>query len=159
MAEQSENVEYAGAAVAPPLRQRNTEDLPGVTSALKGRSAARPRGRRLVNSPQTSRQAAIQAMWDEAAAENDDQHNRLEVPHMLLDDVRVGDVVELNTPTAGRTDCGGCDARAAEPHCAVCATRKYCTAEHLCKAGIRSVEDLWGAAPAEPCEHAEMPLC
>ena len=31
------------------------------------------------------------------------QYNRLEVPHMLLDDVRVGDVVELNTPTAGQT--------------------------------------------------------
>ena len=31
------------------------------------------------------------------------QHNRFEVPHMLLDDVRVGDVVELNTPTAGQT--------------------------------------------------------
>ena len=43
MAEQSENVEYAGAAVASPLRQRNAEDLPDVTSALKERRAARPR--------------------------------------------------------------------------------------------------------------------
>ena len=48
-------------------------------------------------------------MWDEAATENDwvevphRQHHRLKVPHMLLDDVRVGDVVELNTPTAGQT--------------------------------------------------------
>ena len=45
-------------------------------------------------------------MWDEAATENCCQYNRLnrlEVPHMLLDDVRVGDVVELNTPTAGQT--------------------------------------------------------
>ena len=42
-------------------------------------------------------------MWDEAATENRGQYNRLEVPHMLLDDVRVGDVVELNTPTAGQT--------------------------------------------------------
>ena len=48
-------------------------------------------------------------MWDEAATENDRvevphrQHHRLEVPHMLLNDVRVGDVVELNTPTAGQT--------------------------------------------------------
>ena len=42
-------------------------------------------------------------MWDEAATENYGQYNRLEVPHMLLDDVRVGDVVELNTPTAGQT--------------------------------------------------------
>ena len=88
MAEQSENVEYAGAAVASPLRQRNAEDLPGVTSALKERSAARPRGRLLVNSPQTARQAALRAMWDEAATENCGQYNRLEVPHMLLDDVR-----------------------------------------------------------------------
>ena len=103
MAEQSENVEYAGAAVASPLRQRNAEDLPDVTSALKERRAARPRGRRLVNSPQTARQAALRAMWDEAATENYGQYNRLEVPHMLLDDVRVGDVVELNTPTAGQT--------------------------------------------------------
>ena len=103
MAEQSENVEYAGAAVASPLRQRNAEDLPDVTSALKERRAARPRGRRLVNSPQTARQAALRAMWDEAATENRGQYNRLEVPHMLLDDVRVGDVVELNTPTAGQT--------------------------------------------------------
>ena len=103
MAEQSENVEYAGAAVASPLRQRNAEDLPDVTSALKERRAARPRGRRLVNSPQTARQAALRAMWDEAAIENYGQYNRLEVPHMLLDDVRVGDVVELNTPTAGQT--------------------------------------------------------
>ena len=31
MAEQSEGVEYAGAAVASPLRQRNAEDLPDVT--------------------------------------------------------------------------------------------------------------------------------
>ena len=31
MAEQPENVEYAGAAVASPLRQRNAEDLPDVT--------------------------------------------------------------------------------------------------------------------------------
>ena len=38
-------------------------------------------------------------MWDEAATEND----RVEVPHMLLNDVRVGDVVELNTPTAELT--------------------------------------------------------
>ena len=37
MAEQSENVEYAGAAVASPLRQRNAEDLPDVTSAIKER--------------------------------------------------------------------------------------------------------------------------
>ena len=106
MAEQSENVEYAGAAVASPLRQRNAEDLPDVTSALKERSTARPCGRRLVNSPQTARQAALRAMWDEAATENCGQYNRLnrlEVPHMLLDDVRVGDVVELNTPTAGQT--------------------------------------------------------
>ena len=36
MAEQSENVEYAGAAVASPLRQRNAGGLPGVTSATKG---------------------------------------------------------------------------------------------------------------------------
>ena len=57
----------------------------------------------LVNSPQTARQAALRAMWDEAATENYGQYNRLEVPHMLLDDVRVGDVVELNTPTAGQT--------------------------------------------------------
>ena len=64
---------------------------------------SRPRGRRLVNSPQTSRQEALKAMWDEAATENYGQYNRLEVPHMLLDDVRVGDVVELNTPTAGQT--------------------------------------------------------
>ena len=42
MAEQSENVEYAGAAVASPLRQRNAGGLQGVTSALKERSAARP---------------------------------------------------------------------------------------------------------------------
>ena len=91
MAEQSENVEYAGAAVASPLRQRNAEDLPDVTSAM------------IVNSPQTARQAALRAMWDEAATENYGQYNRLEVPHMLLDDVRVGDVVELNTPTAGQT--------------------------------------------------------
>ena len=48
-------------------------------------------------------------MWGGAATENDwvgvhhRQHQRLEVPHMLLDDVRVGDVVELNTPTAGQT--------------------------------------------------------
>ena len=96
----------AGAAVASPLRQRNAEDLPDVTSALKERSAARPCGRRLVNSPQTARQAALRAMWDEAATENCGQYNRLnrlEVPHMLLDDVRIGDVVELNTPTAGQT--------------------------------------------------------
>ena len=108
MAEQSENVEYAGAAVASPLRQRNAEDLPGVTSAIKERTTAclSRRGRRLVNSPQTARQAALRAMWDEAATENCGQYNRLnrlEVPHMLLDDVRVGDVVELNTPTAGQT--------------------------------------------------------
>ena len=88
MAEQSENVEYAGAAVASPLRQRNAEDLPDVTSALKERRAARPRGRRLVNSPQTARQAALRAMWDEAATENYGQYNRLEVQHMLLDDPR-----------------------------------------------------------------------
>ena len=88
MAEQSENVEYAGAAVASPLRQRNAEDLPDVTSALKERSAARPCGRRLVNSPQTARQAALRAMWDEAATENYGQYNRLEVQHMLLDDPR-----------------------------------------------------------------------
>ena len=105
MAEQSENVEYAGAAVASPLRQRNAEDLPDVTSAIKERTTAclSRRGRRLVNSPQTARQAALRAMWDEAATENYGQYNRLEVPHMLLDDVRVGDVVELNTPTAGQT--------------------------------------------------------
>ena len=42
-------------------------------------------------------------MWDEAATENYGQHNQLEVPHMLLGDVRVGDVAELNTPTAGQT--------------------------------------------------------
>ena len=101
MAEQSENVEYAGAAVASPLRQRNAEDLPDVTSAIKERTTAclSRRGRRLVNSPQTARQAALRAMWDEAATENYGQYNRLEVPHMLLDDVRVGDVVEL---TAGQ---------------------------------------------------------
>ena len=105
MAEQSENVEYAGAVVASPLRQRNAEDLPDVTSAIKERTTAclSRRGRRLVNSPQTARQAALRAMWDEAATENYGQYNRLEVPHMLLDDVRVGDVVELNTPTAGQT--------------------------------------------------------
>ena len=59
--------------------------------------------RGLSRSPQTARQAALRAMWDEAATENYGQYNRLEVPHMLLDDVRVGDVVELNTPTAGQT--------------------------------------------------------
>ena len=42
-------------------------------------------------------------MWDEAATENCGQYNGLEVPHTLLDDVRVGDVVELNTPLAGQT--------------------------------------------------------
>ena len=103
MTTHAENVEYAGTAVASPLRQRNAEDLPDVTSALKERSADRPCGRRLVNSPQTARQAALRAMWDEAATENCGQYNRLEVPHILLDDVRVGDVVELNTPTAGQT--------------------------------------------------------
>ena len=81
MAEQSENVEYAGAAVASPLRQRNAEDLPDVTSAIKERTTAclSRSGRRLVNSPQTSCQAAIKAMWDEAATENDGQHHLLEV--------------------------------------------------------------------------------
>ena len=53
--------------------------------------------------PLTARQAALRALWDEAATENYGQYNRLEVQHMLLDDVRVGDVVELNTPTAGQT--------------------------------------------------------
>ena len=105
MAEQLENVEYACAAVASPLRQRNVEDLPDVTSAIKERSTAclSRRGRRLVNSPQTARQAALRAMWDEAATQNYGQHNRLEVSHMLLNDVRVGNVVELNTPTVGQT--------------------------------------------------------
>ena len=42
-------------------------------------------------------------MWGGAATENYGRYNLLEVPHMLLDDVRVGDVVELNTPTAGQT--------------------------------------------------------
>ena len=76
MAEQSENVEYAGAAVASPLRQRNAEDLPDVTSAIKERTTAclSRRGRRLVNSPQTARQAALRAMWDEAATENYGQY-------------------------------------------------------------------------------------
>ena len=51
--------------------------------------------------PQTARQAALRAMgW--AATENCGQYNRLEC-RMLLDGVRVGDVVELNTPTAGQT--------------------------------------------------------
>ena len=74
-----------------------------MKSATKERKAAsrrrRNRGRRLVNSPQTLRQAAMHAMWGEAATENDGQHNRLEVPevpHMPLDDVRVDDV-ELRT--------------------------------------------------------------
>ena len=38
MAGQSEGVTYVGAAVASPLRQRNAEDLPDVTSAVKERS-------------------------------------------------------------------------------------------------------------------------
>ena len=48
-------------------------------------------------------------MWDEAATENDwvgvphRQHQRLEVPHMLLGDVLVGNVVELDTPAVGQT--------------------------------------------------------
>ena len=42
MAEQSENVEYAGAAVASPLRQRNTEDLPDVTVSCRWRNHCCP---------------------------------------------------------------------------------------------------------------------
>ena len=57
-------------------------------------------------------------MWDEAAAENDDQHNRLEVPHMLLDDVQVGDIVELNTQTAGQTCYVSVYARSGRTRCA-----------------------------------------
>ena len=42
-------------------------------------------------------------MWAGAAAEKYCQYNWLEVPHMLLDNVLVGDVIELNTPTAEQT--------------------------------------------------------
>ena len=43
------------------------------------------------------------AAWDEAATENYGQYDRVEVPNMLLYDVRVGDVFELSTLFAGQT--------------------------------------------------------